>query len=164
MSFDSEKFRNALSRFATGVTVVTGVTDDDAPGGIPVGVTANAFTSVSLEPPLVLVCLDNDTGCLGAFTEGTHFAINILDESQRNLSDMFAGPQEHKFKDQSFDTWDSGCPILPGCLANLECRRTEVYEGGDHVILLGRVELIGLADQGRPLLYYRSAYARLGDD
>ena len=159
VTFDTEKFRKALGFFATGVTVVTGV----SPKGVPVGVTVNSFASVSLEPPLVLVCLDKNTGCLEAFCEGERFAVNILDENQQDLSNMFAGPQEHKFKDRSYVTWDSECPILPGCLVNLECHRVDVFEGGDHVILLGRVEQIEYADAGHPLLYYRSTYGRHGD-
>jgi len=159
MSFDSEKFKKALGLFATGVTIVTGVT----PQGEPVGITVNAFTSVSLEPPLVLVCLGNNTGCLEAFCEGEHFAINILDENQQALSKVFAGPQEHKFKDRTYETWDNDCPILSECLVNLECRRVNVFEAGDHVILLGRIEGIEYSNSGRPLLYYQSAYGRLGD-
>lgn len=159
MSFDSEKFRKALGLFATGVTIVTGV----SPQGVPVGVTVNAFTSVSLDPPLVLACLDKNTGCLEAFCEGERFAINILDENQQNLSIMFAGPQEHKFKDRTYETWDSDCPILPGCLVNLECHRVNVFEAGDHVILVGQIERIEYTEDGRPLLYYQSAYDRLGD-
>lgn len=158
-SFDSGKYRQALGRFATGVTIVTGLTAD----GQPVGVTVNAFSSVSLDPPLILISLDNETGCLEAFTEGERFAVNILEESQQELSDSFAGPQEHKFKTQSYDTWDSGCPILPNCLVNLECTRINVIEGGDHMIVLGRVDRIEQAEDGQPLLFYKSAYGRLGD-
>ncbi|MBT7943129.1 MAG: flavin reductase family protein [Alphaproteobacteria bacterium] len=159
MTFDSDKFKKALSFFATGITIVTGV----SPQGEPVGVTVNAFTSVSLEPPLVLVCLHKNTGCLEAFSEGEWFAVNILNENQGDLSNMFAGAQEHKFKDQPYQTWDSECPILPDCLVNLECRRANVFEGGDHIILVGQVETIEHADSGRPLLYSQSAYGRLGD-
>ena len=159
MSFDSENFKKALGLFATGVTVVTGAT----PQGVPVGITANAFSSVSLEPPLVLVCLDKNTGCLEAFCDGERFAVNILDEKQQALSHRFAGPQEHKFKDRTYETWDSHCPILSGCLVNLECLRVNVFEAGDHVILLGRVERMEFSEDGRPLLYFQSAYGRLGD-
>lgn len=159
MSFDSSKFRKALGLFATGVTIVTGLKHDNE----PVGVTLNAFSSVSLDPPLVLICLANTTGCLDAFCKGEKFAVNILSEDQQNLSDEFAGPQEHKFKNRNFDTWDSGCPILPGCLANLECTRTAVHEGGDHFIVIGHVERIEHAEDGRPLLFYQGAYGRPGD-
>jgi len=156
---DSRKFRNALGRFATGVTVVTGLTD----AGVPVGVTVNAFASVSLDPPLILVCLAATTGCLSAFSTGTRFAVNILGDDQEALSKAFAGPREHRFKNRSFETWDSGCPILPGCLANLECTRTDVHVAGDHLIVIGRVDRLETADRGRPLLFYRSAYGRLDD-
>lgn len=154
MPIDPLKFRKALGYFATGVTIVTGLT----PERIPVGVTVNAFTSVSLDPPLILICLDNATGCLGAFCEGDKFCVNILGEDQQALSEDFAGPQEHKFKDRTFDTWESGCPILPGCLVNLECTRTETINGGDHFIVLGQVDRIEHASEGRPLLYFQSAY------
>jgi len=156
---DSRKFRNALGHFATGVTVVTGLTED----GVPVGVTVNAFASVSLKPPLILICLATTTGCLSAFSTGTRFAVNILGEDQEPLSKAFAGPQEHRFRNRAFDTWDSGCPILPGCIANLECTRTDVHAAGDHIIVIGRVDRIETADDGRPLLFYRSAYGRVDD-
>jgi flavin reductase (DIM6/NTAB) family NADH-FMN oxidoreductase RutF len=159
VSFDSRLFRKALGTFATGVTVVTGST----PKGVPVGVTVNSFASVSLDPPIILICLDNNTSCLKAFCEGERFAVNILSENQQDLSEEFAGLQEHKFKDRAFETWDSGCPILPGCLTNLECTRLNAFEGGDHLIVLGRVDRIEHADGRRPLLFYQSAYGRIGD-
>ena len=159
MSFDSRLFRKALGTFATGVTVVTGLTPKD----VPVGVTVNSFASVSLDPPIILICLDNNTGCLKAFCEGERFAVNILSENQQDLSDEFAGPQEHKFKARAFETWDSGCPILHGCLTHLECTRLNAFEGGDHLIVLGRVDRIEHADGRRPLLFYQSAYGRIGD-
>ena len=159
MSFDSRLFRKALGTFATGVTVVTGLTPKD----VPVGVTVNSFASVSLDPPIILICLDNNTGSLKALCEGERFAVNILSENQQDLSEEFTSPQEHKFKDRAFETWDSGCPILDGCLTNLECTRLNAFEGGDHLIVLGRVDRIKHADGGRPLLFYQSAYGRIGD-
>lgn len=157
MTFNSEKFKKTLSHFATGVTVITGST----PQGEPVGLTANAFTSVSLVPPMVLVCLDNKTGCIKAFSEGKWFAVNVLKENQQTLSDMFAGPQKYKFKNQKYDTWKSDCPILSGCLVNLECLRVNLFEAGDHIILLGKVERMEYSDGGSPLLYYKSKYVRI---
>ena len=156
---DSRKFRNALGYFATGVTVVTGLTE----AGVPVGVTVNAFASVSLKPPLILICLANTTGCLSAFSRGRRFVVNILGQDQEHLSKEFAGPQEHKFKDRGFDTWDSGCPVLPDCLANLECTREDVHTAGDHIIVLGRVDRIETAGDGRPLLFYRGRYGGIDD-
>ncbi len=154
---DSRRFRDALGYFATGVTVVTGLTE----AGEPVGVTVNAFASVSLEPPLILICLAKTTGCLSAFSRGRRFVVNVLGENQERLSREFAGPREHRFKDRDHATWDSGCPVLPGCLANLECTREDVHTAGDHIIVLGRVDRIETAGDGRPLIFYRSDYGRL---
>ncbi len=157
MTLDARRFRGALGRFATGVTVVTALMPDRS----PVGVTVNAFTSLSLRPPLVLISLANTTVCLEAFVKGKRFAINVLGEDQRNLSLAFASRRKDKFKGLAYETWDSGCPILPGCLANLECTRVAVHQGGDHVVVIGGVDRMEHAEEGKPLLYYRGAYARL---
>lgn len=157
---DSRRFRGALGRFATGVTVVTGL----MPDGTPTGVTVNAFTSVSLRPPLVLISLANTTTCLDAFIKGDRFAINVLGEDQRRLSLAFATRRKNKFKNLGYETWDSGCPILPGCLANLECTRVTVHQGGDHVVVIGEVDRMEHSEGGNPLLYYRGFYARLGKE
>lgn len=155
--FDSRAFRDALGCFATGITVVTTL----APDGAPVGVTMNSFSSVSLDPPLVQVCLARDSNALEAFTAAPVFVVNILAEdqaelsvrfSQRGLIDRWAG--------LAVDHWDTGVPVLPGCLANLECDREALYDGGDHVIMLGRVRQIA-SKPGRPLLYFRGNYAQL---
>ena len=146
-----------MSLFATGVTVITGTTSS----GDPVGLTVNAFTSVSLDPPLVLVCLDKNTGCIEAFSEGEEFAVNILREDQKSLSDMFAGPQKYKFRDLNYETWKSGCPILTECLANLECVRVNLFDAGDHLIILGKVERIKYSLKSLPLLYHKSKYCHL---
>ncbi len=160
MTPDSRRFRGALGRFATGVTVVTGL----MPDGTPAGVTVNAFTSVSLGPPLVLISLANTTTCLDAFIKGSRFAINVLREDQRHLSLTFATRRKDKFKGLVYETWDSGCPILPGCLANLECTRVTVHQGGDHVVVIGEVNRMEHSEAGNPLLYYRGSYARLGNE
>ncbi|NQV47999.1 MAG: flavin reductase family protein [Rhodospirillaceae bacterium] len=157
MSIDSNIFRNVLGRFATGVTVVTGYFD----GGLPVGVTVNAFSSLSLDPPLVLFCLDRSTGSLDAFVNGNGFALNMLGKNQQHLSDIFASRKEDRFSGIDYETWNSGAPILSGCLANLECSLEAVHEGGDHLIIVGRVEKLMQADEGRPLLYYQGRYAHI---
>jgi flavin reductase (DIM6/NTAB) family NADH-FMN oxidoreductase RutF len=157
---DSRRFRGALGRFATGVTVVTGL----MPDGTPIGVTVNAFTSVSLRPPLVLISLADTTTGLDAFIKGARFAINVLGEDQRHLSLAFATRRKNKFKNLVYETWDSGCPILPGCLANLECTRITVHQGGDHVVVIGEVNRMEHSEDGNPLLYYRGSYARLGEE
>jgi len=152
-----DQFRDAMGRFATGVTVVTGVT----PGGHACGITVNAFSSLSLEPPLVLFCLDKTTGSAAAFTEGGHFTVNILTEAQWDLSVHFSTPENNRFEKLDYDTWDSGCPVLKGCAANLECERTGVHEGGDHYIVVGRVTRLNIAENARPLLYFKGSYGTL---
>ena len=158
MSVDRVNFRNALGRFATGITVVTGVGEQ----GAPVGITVNSFTSVSLDPPLVLFCIDMSTPSFTAFVNAPAFALNVLSEGQKAISNNFATPLEDKFKDIEFDTWETGSPILRDCLANLECRRESVYDGGDHKIIVGRVEKLAVSEAGCPLLYFQGNYARLG--
>ncbi len=160
MTSDSRRFRGALGRFATGVTVVTGL----MPDGTPAGVTVSAFTSVSLRPPLVLISLADTTACLDAFVNGDRFAVNVLGEDQHTLSLTFASRRKDKFKGVDYGTWDSGCPILPGCLANLECTRMAVHQGGDHVVVIGEVDRMEHSEDGNPLLYYRGSYARLGKE
>ena len=161
MNVTEKGFRDALGRFASGVTVVTGI----LPDGRPAGVTASAFISVSLSPPLVSVCLDKMTVCLDAFTSGTHFAIHILNEDQKDLSVHFAQRSLKKFVaiDYRIGTW--GCPILEGCLAVIECARTAVHDTGDHFLIIGRVENLDVAAvaTAAPLLHFRGAYHRLAE-
>ena len=150
-------FRRALGQFATGVTVVTGAT---ARGG-PVGVTVNAFASLSLKPPLVLVCLRRAMRGLSAFVEGDHFAVNMLSERQQRLSRRFAsGRFDRRFKGVAWTRGANGCPILGDCLAVLECSRVAIHDGGDHVIVVGRVQKLHYARRGHPLLYFRGHYGR----
>lgn len=157
VAVDPRAFRNAMASFATGVTVVTAKTAD----GRPVGLTVSSFTSVSLEPPMVLFCLDRDTANLDTFCEGP-FAVNVLREDQKEVSIRFATRNGEKWSLTQHETWDSGCPILTGCLANLECGVEHVHEGGDHVIIVGRVQRVATNPGGQPLVYFRSAYAELG--
>ena len=153
-------FRRALGQFATGVTVVTTL----APGGRPEGVTVNAFASLSLAPPLILVCLAKGTRALAAFESTGHFAVNVLSETQRHLSVAFSRPGENRFNSVSWSAWASGCPIFEGCVANLECARSARHDGGDHVILIGQVERLHFDKSRAPLLYVGSGYRRLGEE
>ena len=157
MTKDQRAFRDALGRFATGVTVVTGLT----PAGMPVGLTVSAFSSLSLSPPLVLICLDRATSALGSFLDGHWFVVNVLGEAQGDLASTFADIAADRFDGLTYETWDSGCPILFNCLANLECATEAVYPGGDHLIVVGRIARSRWAESGRPLLHYGSAYASL---
>lgn len=160
MSIDQESFRKALGQFATGVTVVTGLDKSSQ----PVGMTVNAFSSLSLDPPMVLVCLDKKTSNIEAYLDGSHFVINILSGQQKDLSNLFATPRPDKFDIAEFETWDSGCPVLKGCLANIECRRDAIHDGGDHHILVGRVERLTNSSTDDPLLYFRSGYAAISNN
>lgn len=157
MDIDQRSFRNAMGCFPTGVTVVTALT----PGGAPVGVTVSSFTSLSLDPPLVLFCLDRRTQSLDAFEKGTFFAIHVLAEDQRDVSMRFSSRSPDKWSGVSWKPSPEGVPLLDGCLTRLECRREVVHEGGDHLILVGRVIRLDYAQGGRPLVYFRGAYARL---
>jgi flavin reductase (DIM6/NTAB) family NADH-FMN oxidoreductase RutF len=159
LTVEPNAFRNTLSYFASGVCVVTAV----AEGGVPVGVTISAFTSLSLEPPLVLFCLGSETKNLGAFTHGAGFAVNILAEDQADISERFATQNDDKFASVRCTGSESGCPLLVGCLASLECSVITTHEGGDHVIVVGKVDRVRHTGESRPLLRYRGNYLRVGD-
>ena len=156
-AFTAAQFRSALGMFATGVTIVTARTAD----GRCVGLTANSFNSVSLDPPLVLFSLHRAAYSLGAFTDGGHFAVNILSETQRELSQRFAKALVDKWSGVDYEIWETGAPILKGCIAAFECRTRALYDGGDHVIFLGEVLRLRCEIEGRPLLYYRGRYRGL---
>lgn len=155
MTVDSRAFRRALGCFATGVTVVTSLDPDS---NAPVGVTVSAFSSLSLDPPLVLFCLGNQTSSLDAFRRAGSFVVNVLGEGQRELSNRFAGRAEDKWAGVALVPGLLGLPVLEGCLANLECSVVDTAQGGDHLIFIGRVENIHHQEGGRPLLYFRGAY------
>lgn len=156
MTIDPREFRNTLGCFATGITVITTI---DGEGG-PVGLTANSFTALSLDPPLVLFCLDRKSTSFEAFHRNRHFAVNILSASQQEISQRFARSGADKWSGVDFATGDHGCPILDHCLANLECDVDQVFEGGDHVIIIGRVQRLRRAgSDDNPLVYFRGRYA-----
>jgi len=156
MTVGPEEFKAALSRFASGVTVVT--TKDSE--GRAYGITVSAFCSVSLEPPLVLICIERSTLSHSAFDESSAFVVNILREGQAHVSERFASPIPDKFAPDD----PSGGSIyrVPGALAYLECRVVKRQEAGDHSIFVAQVEHTDVG-QGRPLVYFRSAYHRLSD-
>ena len=158
MSIDQTTFKKVLGRFATGITVVTSLTEDKT----PVGLTVNAFTSLSLDPPLVLFCLDKRTASIDAFNKGNGFALNMLNEDQQDLSVIFSTKTEERFAKVDHEFWDTGVPILKGCLANLECIIDAVHEGGDHLIIVGQVERLHQSDSAKPLLYFNGNYAQIG--
>lgn len=135
-AFDLRALRNALGRFATGITVITTRT----PGGKCEGLTVNSFGALSLEPPLVLWSLNQAAMSLPSFQESPYFAVNVLASHQRAVSNHFARPAPDKFEALEWQVGLGGCPTIPGCLALFECRLQETIAGGDHVVLIGRVE------------------------
>lgn len=146
-------FRNALGSFATGVTVVTAA----GPDGRDVGVTANSFNSVSLDPPLILWSLNRSSGSLKAFTESEGFAVHILAADQQAVSDRFASRKENRFENLDFERGVGGAPLLPGCTAQFQCRLAFRYDGGDHEILVGEVVALDHSPKP-PLIYHGGRY------
>jgi flavin reductase (DIM6/NTAB) family NADH-FMN oxidoreductase RutF len=149
-SFSTQQFRAALGMFATGVTIVTARTPD----GAVVGLTANSFNSVSLEPPLVLWSLSRAAASLAAFSKGSHYAINILAADQKALAERFALRGADRWKDVGFDEGSGGAPLLHGCAATFECFNRSRYEEGDHVIFVGEVERCTHREGASPLLFH----------
>jgi flavin reductase (DIM6/NTAB) family NADH-FMN oxidoreductase RutF len=148
--------RLAFGQFATGVTVVTAQGAD----GSTVGVTVNSFTSVSLDPPLLLWCLCGRSGSLEAFQSASHFAVNVLSSAQRDLAVQFARPARDRFAGCGVRRGLGGAPILDGVLAHFVCRTTSQLDAGDHVVTLGEVEDFELYG-GDPLLFQSGAYRHL---
>ncbi len=156
MSIDPDLFRAVLGRFATGVTVIT---IRDA-AGRDHGMTASAFSSLSLTPPLVLVCIGNDATMAPVMTTVESFTVNVLDEHQEALSRRFSGKQDDRFADLDLQRGEHGNVHLTDVLAALDCRIVARHPAGDHVIVIGEVTT-AWAGEGRPLLYYRGGYAQL---
>lgn len=153
-----QALRTTLGRFATGVTIVT---CRDA-AGLPVGLTANSFASLSLDPPLILWSLRRESTSLAAFDAATHFVVNVLAESQVDLSRRFASSQPDKFAEGHWLDGSGGAPVLGGCAAVFECAREARHETGDHVLYIGRV--LKLADLSvAPLLFQGGHYRMLGE-
>lgn len=146
------RFRDALACFATGVAVVT-----TRAGGEDIGITVNSFASVSLEPPLVLWCLSLDSGLVKHFRKGTPFAVNFLSRAQRDLAVQFARPGENRFEGVPARAGKNGAPLLPGAAGALECATVSVHSGGDHVIILGRVQRFETG-KAPPLLFHRGRF------
>ena len=153
-SFSGDDFRAALATFATGVTIVTACTAD----GQPIGLTANSFNSVSIEPPLVLWSLSRQAGSMPAFAHGSHYAINILAADQHLLAERFAGKAIDRFEGVVFREGAGGAPILDGSAAVFECFNRSRYEEGDHVIFVGEVERCHRRAGAQPLIFHGGRY------
>ena len=153
-AFDLRRLRDAFGCFGTGVTIVTA---RDA-GGAPVGLTANSFTSVSLDPPLLLFCLDRRSRRGAVFEAAESFAVNVLHAGQEAVSTRFARGQEaDRFAELALEDWD-GAPVLSDAMATFGCIKHATYDGGDHLILVGRVRRLAFDATQDPLLYFQGRY------
>jgi len=153
---DPAQFRTVLGHFCSGIAVITAMS-----AGTPVGMTCQSFTSVSLDPPLVLFCATKTSASWAGIREAGHFCANVLGADQEELSRVFSSKAEDKFAGTGWHAGASGAPVLDGVLATIDCTITTIHDGGDHDIVVGRVlELNG--DSGGPLLFFRGGYGRLG--
>ncbi len=156
MPVTSEEFRHACGRFATGVTIAT-VLDG---GGAPHGLTVNSFTSVSLDPPLILISLGNAVAAIHHFRASKHFGINVLANDQQPLSDRFARKGHDRFEGLEWWRGVTGVPLLPGVLAAIECAVHKIIPMGDHELFVGEMLHVSVGG-GDPLLYFASSYRHL---
>lgn len=157
---DARRLRDAFGCFTTGVTIVT----TKAADGGPAGFTANAFASVSLEPPLALVCVDLAANSLPALEDAGVFVVNVLHAGQEALARRFATPGVHRFHDVDFEPWETGAPVLGGCMANFECETHQAFDAGDHRIFIGRIIKVHMDPDHAPLVFLKGDYceARTG--
>jgi 3-hydroxy-9,10-secoandrosta-1,3,5(10)-triene-9,17-dione monooxygenase reductase component len=159
VSIDPIEFRNVIGHFATGVTVITTAAGDELQG-----MTANAVASLSLDPVMVLICVDKETHTHRVLEQGRVFAVNILGEHQEDVSRIFAKraePELGTLRGQRFRRGVTGAPVLEDCLAFLECRVASFHGGGDHSVVLGEVVDQGIVRDVPPLLFFRGKYGRL---
>jgi len=157
--FDAKELRRVMGMFATGVTVLT--TRDAS--GKPYGLTANAVTSLSLDPPLLIICIDKRAETHPHFFDSRCFVVNILSEDQEELSTHFAKSGGEKFGSLPYSINEDGVPVLEGTLGQVECRIVETHEGGDHVIHIGEVQHAAVRG-GRPLLFFQGKYRQMTAD
>jgi flavin reductase (DIM6/NTAB) family NADH-FMN oxidoreductase RutF len=154
---DPDSYRQVCAQFATGVAVATVRASD----GRPHGLTVSSFTAVSIDPPLILICIDFRCTAIEHFRAGPFFAINILTDAQRELSVIFAAKPEGRFDGVDWTPGETGAPLLSGTLATMECRLERVLDVGDHAVVFGEV-VRARVNRGRPLLYFDRDYRALG--
>ena len=156
MVIEAQELRRVMGHFATGVTVIT--TKDKE--GNPQGLTANAFMSLSLNPPLVLISVDKGATCYGCFEPNNSFTVNFLSEDQEDVSRRFATKGADKFADLNWHAGSNGAAVIGGALGSVECKITQCHDGGDHTIVVG--EILNVAANGeRPLLFFKGKYQKL---
>ncbi|GAA2612275.1 flavin reductase family protein [Streptomyces axinellae] len=155
---DAAAFRSALAQFPSGVTIVT----TGGAGGTPYGFTATSFAALSLDPPLILICLDQGADCFPVFVAAEQFVVNIVTAEHAKLAMKFATKGENKFAHGSFESDENGHPVLPDAAAVIRCDLEDVVPGGDHVILIGRVRGTRIGG-GKPVTWYRGDFLHLGE-
>ncbi len=155
---NDDSFKQAMACFPSGVTIVTTINDQ----GDRCGFTASAFTSLSLSPPLILVCLANNADCFESFNKKTTFAVNIIDNEHEALAFKFATKGCDKFDGDEFVEGSTGLPILPNCPVSLECKTSHVYPGGDHIILVGQVEFLSV-NSCPPSVWHAGKFCKLSN-
>ena len=154
---DSDKFRKVLGHFPTGVTVITAVNE-----GKPAGFSVGSFASVSLEPPLVLFCAGKDSQTWPDIQKAGDFCVNVLSQAQSDISNVFASKDIDKFENISWGTHSTGAPVLEGALCWIDCTIQAVHEAGDHWIVIGEVQDLGVSESGEsgPLLFFKGGYGK----
>ena len=157
--FDPRTLRNAFGKFATGVTIITTCQAD----GTPRGITANSFTSVSLDPPMLLICIGKSAFSKSVFSECEHFGVNILRSTQQDVSALFASKSVEKFDKADYEKSLYGTPIIKETLANFICRRQKSVDAGDHLVIFGEV-IDFRSNDGSPLLYFNGDYCSIDQD
>ncbi len=154
---DNRILRDAFGGFATGVTIITAITQN----GEPIGLTANSFTSLSLDPPLLLVCVANTANSASVLRSASHFAVNVLQIDQKAVSNRFAGKGEDRFANTDWLPGETGAPLLNQSLSTFECRQHALHEGGDHFVLIGEVVKANFDPDYDPLIYFCGKYRAL---
>ena len=157
-SLDPRELRNAFGTFATGITVITTKGRD----GNDYGLTANSFSSVSLDPPLLLWCLGKQTDCYDAFQNAEYYAVHILADTQQDLSNTFASKGADKFAGLNVERGPGDIPMLSGAVTRFVCKSAHQYPGGDHIIHVGEVMAVSSAE-GKPLLFHKGKYETLAE-
>ncbi len=152
---DAAEFRRVLGQFATGVTIITAIDD-----GEPIGVAANSFTSVSLDPPLVLFCVARTSTTWPRIERARKFAVNVLGEHQEELCRLFAAKGVDRFAHVDWHLGVGGSPVLHDCIAYLDCEFWAEYDGGDHIVVVGRVLDLGVDHDAGPLVFHQGQYGR----
>jgi flavin reductase (DIM6/NTAB) family NADH-FMN oxidoreductase RutF len=157
---DARALRDAFGCFTTGVTVVT----TKGEGGAPVGFTANSFASVSLDPPLALICVDLNANSLPALEAAGVFVVNVLHAGQQEIARRVTRKGGDRFAHIAFETWATGAPVLDGCMANFECETHHAFDAGDHRVFIGRVLKVRIDPDHEPLVFLRGGYCGVRPD